>query len=467
MSGFAPSASAAARALPNAKIVQQVHPGGAAGVKFSLEEVARRVAEARNDPRLKGWAGQVLVAAGKPRGVRAQMQALLDAFRKRTMYVPDPTQTEMIASPRVTLCLDEHGLCMPAGDCDDRVVALAGAAKSLDFDVRIIGQAFNNEPVASHVIFSVRDPDVLENGGWLKIDPSSETWRVGEAAYATKEWELDPMTMSSTGLGGVGSSDAGDFIGIGRLPAQGMGQAAAPETYVIGQDRVPFSAPVGSLVREQPGSPYTTTCTKQADGSWQCTNGSSFAPGELETRVWKSCQPGETFVNPGLCVPAQGLKLSDGTLLMPDGSSHLPSGAILHADGSYTSPTGTTVSATGQVSLSVADEIASAKDAAWYVVTHPLETAGQGATAIGQGAGRVISNLGAGFAQGLLTPTEGGWALLIVATAATTVAAVVLLGPLVKEGATSWVATRARARSFGLERPARASSQKQTRRGRS
>jgi len=57
------------------------------------------------------------MAAGKPKTVRGQAQAILDELRKKTVYVQDPVNTELIARPHVTLCLDEHGLCMPAADC--------------------------------------------------------------------------------------------------------------------------------------------------------------------------------------------------------------------------------------------------------------------------------------------------------------------------------------------------------------
>ena len=38
-----------------------------------------------------------------------------DGVRAQTIYVPDPTGTEWIQAPHVTLCLRDH--CIPGGDC--------------------------------------------------------------------------------------------------------------------------------------------------------------------------------------------------------------------------------------------------------------------------------------------------------------------------------------------------------------
>lgn len=766
MAGFAPSADAAAAALGGKnQIVQAYHPGGKKGVKFSLEEVCRRVFHARNDPRLVGWAGRVLIAAGKPKGVRAQMQAITDAIRKITMYVMDSSKTERTASPHVTLCLDEHGLCMPAGDCfpqgtlllrddfelvriedikvgdkiwgkdawttirnkvekgtlsldairlnngstvlltgdhhvfglvckkhqdqllgacncrpaetaeyriqvsdlqvgqvltqperipfgndtsldpdrayveglhvadgwheegtsrfsisgqdgqpkeaqkreveticarigvetrwnrkyiaindaawtdrialmgrlapnkhvlsmnlgeaqaaqtlrgvmadsgantngpgrtfsttshmlmvqvrvlhrmfgkstsvrymtaeqhqglgqnpiwrvgirssgdkidkrlrvkeidrnalempcwdittsdgyvylpehdvtvsncDDLSVAGAGVAKALDFDVRIVGQAYDGSTIPTHVLFSVYDPDEKE---WLDVDLSHESWPVGNSAVCSKDWRIDPMSSSITGLSG--NDESGTFIGIAGLPdwfdvvisprPQGLAQAATtatptatpPANYVLGVNTVPSNAPTGSTVQEQPDSPYNTVCVKQADGTWQCSNGSSFAVGQLEHLASLTCPAGQTFVSPGLCVPPGGLKLGDGSTLMPDGSHHMADGSVITADGTYTSPNGTTVSPTGEVTLSAAAHIASSYEAAQQMVMHPFNTAAIGATAIGQGIGNVAGNYVAGIAQGVTNPTTT-W----LAAAAAAAAGIYLLAPIVKE----------------------------------
>jgi transglutaminase-like putative cysteine protease len=246
--GFAPSASAANAAL-GGTVRQDLHPPGVEGTRYSLEEMARLIRDGRNDPRIRAWAGRTLMAAGKPTTVTAQAQALLDELRRKTIYVQDPVNTELMAKPHVTLCLDEHGLCMPAADCDDRVVAFASATMSIGLETMVVGQSYGTEQ-ATHVIAAVYDP----HSGWLKVDPSAERYRVGQSYPATKEWWMDPIT------GSIGSSATaephtlgkeparGDFIGVGAIPfahafALDDGPGQRPADVPPGMGVIPFAHP--------------------------------------------------------------------------------------------------------------------------------------------------------------------------------------------------------------------------------
>jgi len=234
--GFAPSASAANKAL-GGTVRQGMHPAGLAGTNFSLSEMAKFIRDGRNDPRMRGWVGRVIIAAGKPKNVRAQAQAVLNELRKKTIYVQDPVNTEMIARPHVTLCLDDKGLCMPAVDCDDLVVAFASGMMSIGIETRIVGAAYGT-PQATHVLCAIQDPEA----GWLKVDPSSE-FPVGQSYPATKEWWMDPISGTITENGKVTKQGVepvnGDYVGVGRTPAgvpEGLG-AGSPE----GVGVVPFA----------------------------------------------------------------------------------------------------------------------------------------------------------------------------------------------------------------------------------
>lgn len=221
--GFQPSASAARLATGRTNTVEhRTHPGGAQGVKISLEEVSRRVREGRNDPRVIGWAGRALIAAGKPKSMKAQAQAILDALRQKMMYVPDPIGTEKIAAAHVSLCLDEHGLCLPAADCDDLCVAMGSATLSVGIPTQVVGQAFGTDS-ATHVIVAIEDP---KNGGWLRVDPSSDSYPVGKAFKATKEWWLDPMDPATNP--GLPTDGSGDYVGVGTFPGR-------PYAFALGQ----------------------------------------------------------------------------------------------------------------------------------------------------------------------------------------------------------------------------------------
>ena len=216
------SAEAAQAALPNNTVERRPHPPGGAGSKMSLEKVASLVREGRNDPRVRAWAGKALIAAGRPTRVTDQAQAVLDAFHKQVMYVPDPVHTEMMAKPHVTLCLDDKGLCMPISDCDDAVIAVASALMSIGIQTEIIGQAFNGDPSASHVILAVKDPLL----GRLRIDPSEKNYRVGNYHPATKEWILDPMETSHASL--AAPQEGGEFVGVGSKSCCGSCARGGP-----------------------------------------------------------------------------------------------------------------------------------------------------------------------------------------------------------------------------------------------
>jgi len=223
--GFAPSATAAANAT-GVRVQQSEHPSGVAGTRFSLEKMAEFIRNGRNDFRMRGWAGKVVMAAGKPKTVRGQVQALLNEIRKVTFYTQDPVGTEKMVRPDISLCLDPT-LCVPAVDCDDRCIILGSATLALGIDTRILGQAYGTDR-ATHVILAVQD----ESGNWLKVDPSSENYDVGQSYPATKEWVMDPISGRMEVDGKVikeGKEPVnGDFIGVGAVPVPKEGVGAIP-----------------------------------------------------------------------------------------------------------------------------------------------------------------------------------------------------------------------------------------------
>lgn len=208
---FKPSVDAAKNALGDVKIERRDHPSGAKGASLSLDEVAKRIREGRLDPRIRAWAGQVLVDAGKPKDVIDQSQAILEALRKKTMYTPDPVGAEYMVAAKNTLCLDEQGLCMVAGDCDDLSVALGSALMSVGIPVKVVGQSFNSSPVPSHVMIAIET-----KFGWKRIDPSSSTFEVGSYYPAKKETWIDPIDTKPVTI--LGEGPVGDFVGVGLPP---------------------------------------------------------------------------------------------------------------------------------------------------------------------------------------------------------------------------------------------------------
>jgi hypothetical protein len=271
--GFAPSVESANSSL-GGMVKKGVHPSGLAGTSYSLEKMAGYIREGRNDPRMRAWAGKVLLSAGKPQGVTAQTQALLDEIRRKTVAMQDPVNTELMAKPAVLLCFDKN-LCMPIGDCDDRCIALGSATMSVGIETMVVAQAYGT-PQATHVILAVLDPDT----GWQRVDPLSDTMPVGKYYPATKEWWMDPITGNVSNDGSsaphtLGKEPAhGDFVGVGKAP-EGVQPVSAHSLFPerqVGVGAIPFNHPFGAL----------------DEGPEQ---GAAYAPAEMHSGLWFPEQP--------------------------------------------------------------------------------------------------------------------------------------------------------------------------------
>lgn len=186
------------------------HPPGEKGARLSLKECAERAWKARMSPRLRAWATQVLAAAGVSTGSRKKKgQAILTAFRKKVPYIADPVMGEFMATPNQLLCLDEGGLCMMGGDCDEHAIGLAAAMMSLGINAMIVGSS-HREPkdVPTHVYMAFED----EQGNWIYMD-GTISLPVGHVTPRLREFWVEPGEDAK-------ASGAGDFVGMsGTLSA--------------------------------------------------------------------------------------------------------------------------------------------------------------------------------------------------------------------------------------------------------
>lgn len=197
------------RPIPGVVTVVKPHPAGAEGAHVSLKEVAERAWKARTSPRIRAWAMQAMAAAGASEGTRAQKgQAILDAFRKKVPYVADPVHGEFMAKPEQTLCLDEGGLCLIGGDCDDMSIALAALMMSIGINAMIIGSS-HREPAGTptHVFMAFES----ETGDWLRMDGTTKL-PVGKAPPRIKEFWVEPGEEAK-------EAGAGDFVGMAGAPS--------------------------------------------------------------------------------------------------------------------------------------------------------------------------------------------------------------------------------------------------------
>jgi transglutaminase-like putative cysteine protease len=223
VSAFAPSTAAARTVDPATTIVTRKHPSGAEGAFMSLKEVAHRILEGRLDPRVRAWAIEQLHKGNRPKGHQGKAQAILDGLRRKALYTPDPVNAEFIQAAKLTLCLDETTtLCFAGGDCDDLCVAFGSAAMSIGIPVQVVGQAFDGTNTPTHVICAIQ----IESGGWLKVDPSSDRWPVGQFSPATGEHWIDPFDEDDKTSGLAGGATTGDYVGVGAHVGVGLAPAA-------------------------------------------------------------------------------------------------------------------------------------------------------------------------------------------------------------------------------------------------
>jgi hypothetical protein len=205
------------RYVPDLSVQTSAHPSGNGGVAISVKRVNEKIAAGRNDLRVRALAGQMLKEAGDPRVPRDQASAILYALRKRTCYVQDPINTEMVHSAAQTLCLDDKGFCLRAGDCDDLVVAYCSLVMSIGIPAKTVIQAFGYRQNFEHICASIYDRD---SGDWYHVDPASEL-PFGESLQATKEQSFDPMSEAVVKIEG-----GGDYIGVGHVDTIGLGDTS-------------------------------------------------------------------------------------------------------------------------------------------------------------------------------------------------------------------------------------------------
>lgn len=196
--------------IEGVQTIARTHPAGKAGALLSLQECAERAWKARMDPRVRAWAMQALDAAGKSRGGRREKaQAILDAFRKKVPYIADPVMGEFMATPAQTLCLDNGGLCLVGGDCDDHSISLAALMMSIGIPAMIVGSS-HREPndVPTHVYMAFED----DLGDWVRMDGTTKL-PVGKSVPYVREWWVEPGEKAKE-LG------QGDFVGMAGAPSE-------------------------------------------------------------------------------------------------------------------------------------------------------------------------------------------------------------------------------------------------------
>lgn len=118
---------------------RQEQPLGEAGVRFSLEKVAQKVAEGRLHPDVRAWATRKLKEAGNPAGAKARGEVLLSAIRAESGWAPDPTAAEFM--PGAHLMLSPDGVTPPKfalGDCFPQGTLVVLRDEKMDSGQRLV-----------------------------------------------------------------------------------------------------------------------------------------------------------------------------------------------------------------------------------------------------------------------------------------------------------------------------------------
>lgn len=193
---------------------ERPHPAGRKGAMLSLGEVAERGWKARMSPRLRAWVTQQLAKCGVSTGARrAKAQCILDAYRQKVPYVADPVMGEFMATPDQLLCLDEGGLCIIGGDCDEAAITLISAMLCIGIPAMVIGSSHKPPyEVPTHVFMAFQD----ELGDWVKMDGTIRS-PVGQVAPHSREWWVEPGEKAKElGEGAFVGMSKGAGIGIGN-----------------------------------------------------------------------------------------------------------------------------------------------------------------------------------------------------------------------------------------------------------
>ena len=190
-----------------------------AGPEETLRKMALKIREAARDPAsLKIFQPFAEAIVRKHHGPndrsvthKRAAQLLLDYVRANVRYRPDPPLVEFVKGAGITLCVPGAEVCIPVGDCDDLVTALASLCMAYGIETKVIAQDFGPKEDL-HVLCAIRDDD----GNWLAADPSHPSMPVGKRLPAVKELWYDPLDPKQLGL----PDTDGDFVSIGSLPRE-------------------------------------------------------------------------------------------------------------------------------------------------------------------------------------------------------------------------------------------------------
>jgi len=151
----------------------------------TIQLIGQGIKEAGTNPEIRFHAAQ-LAAKAPWKDYMGQLQNLYDDFLTRWTYVKDPVGQEALQLGKAAWLLT-MGAGTPGkgyGDCDDATISIAGMARAIGLEPRIVIMASPKNPrQPSHVYPEVHIP----GKGWIPVDPVAQP-RVPFGRAAPAAW---------------------------------------------------------------------------------------------------------------------------------------------------------------------------------------------------------------------------------------------------------------------------------------
>ena len=175
--------------MPAPKITRRKLPGGDAGTRATLGEMARLINEGARD-----WsviqAARAVAADVPPTDHRGRISALFCWVRDKVRFTRDPVGVELlVGAPQMIADISERG--ETEGDCDEKTTLLGAMLKAVGYPVQLV--AAKTRPVRglfgsvvwtySHVYLEARVPGV----GNIRLDPTRMEAQVGQEVPSVGE----------------------------------------------------------------------------------------------------------------------------------------------------------------------------------------------------------------------------------------------------------------------------------------
>lgn len=172
------------------------HPFGEAGVRSSLDEVARYVAKGISNPYVRTFAIDKLAEA-KQRGVnvdspRARAEVLLRVFQTEKLWVPDPVNAEYMPEAHLLACDPNKPhktpdgkvlVCKSGDDCDGKTIALGACFGAVGLHSLVVGHGYDDDGGRIEHVLTM----VWLGKRWYYADPSLKELGLGQCVPFTRE----------------------------------------------------------------------------------------------------------------------------------------------------------------------------------------------------------------------------------------------------------------------------------------